>query len=140
MESDRSIDDCAEKCVSSFKSMDSEMSSTTKVKGLAGDRMTDLINFQKSNGAFEISSESWSGSVLEEFLGSYSDVKSNCPTTIEMDVWITALSIKIFEIKMENEKELWDLVVRKSYKFLDQELCKLKEIVIDQAEKYVKSK
>ena len=59
MKSDGSIDDCAEKCVSSFKSMDSEMSSTTKVKRLAEDRMTDLINFQKSNGAFEISSESW---------------------------------------------------------------------------------
>ena len=140
MESDRSIRDCTDKYVSSFRSMNSEKCSTTKVIRPTVDKMTDLINFQKSNGAFKISSESWSGSVLEEYLGSYSDVKSNCPTAVEMDIWITALSIKILEIKMEDEKELWDLVVRKSHKFLDQELCKLKEIVIDQAEKYVKNK
>ena len=117
-----------------------EMSSNINVMGNSGDRMTELINLQKSNGVFELSSENWVGSVLEEYLGSYSDVKSNCPPGIEMNLWITALSMKILEIKMGDKKDLWDLVMRKSHKFLNQKLKGNLEILIDQAEKYVKKK
>ena len=60
-----------------------------------------------------------------------------------MHLWITALSMKILEIKMEEKKELWDLVARKSQKFLSLEMQKEKrncQELNDQAEKYVKSK
>ena len=120
--------------------MDCEMSSNINVKGNSGDGITDLINLQKANGAFELSSENWVGSVLEEYLGSYSDVKSNCPPGIEMNLWITALSMKILEIEMGDKKDLWDLVMRKSHRFLNQKLKGNLEILIDQAEKYVKKK
>ena len=107
------------------------------------DKMTELINLQKSNGAFEISSENWIGSVYEEYLGSYSDVKSSCPEGIDINLWITALSMKIFEVKMEDKKDLWDLVMRKSHKFLNAELNKINENyenLMNQAEKLVKTK
>ena len=80
---------------------------------------------------------------METYLGSYIDVKSNCPSGIKMHLWITALSMKILEIKMEEKKELWDLVARKSQKFLSLEMQKEKrncQELNDQAEKYVKSK
>ena len=124
----------------SLSVMDCEMSSNINVKGQTGEKMTDLINLQKSNGSLELSSVNWGGSVLEEYLGSYSDVQSNCPPEIEMNLWITLLSMKIFEIKMADKKDLWDLVMRKSHKFLNQQVKGNIENLIDQAEKYVKSK
>ena len=87
-----------------------------------------------------MSDEDWTGSVLEEYLGSYSDVKSNGPPGIEMNLWITALSMKVLEIKMEDKKDLWDLVMRKSHKFLNKELNGSIENLLDLAAKYVKSK
>ena len=105
--------------------------------------LMELINLQKSNGAFEVSDDDWGGCILEQYLGSHSKVNSNCPPGIPMQLWITALSIKILEIKMGDEKDLWDLVMRKSQKFIREELNKIKEDyeeLIDQAEKFVKSK
>ena len=134
-------DECAEKCVSSLKSSKNiEKKSQVEVKKNSTERMTELISLQKSNGVFKISDEDWTGSVLEDYLGSYSDVKSNCPLGIEMNLWITALSMKVLEIKMEDKKDLWDLVMRKSHKFLNQELKGAMENLIDQAAKYVISK
>ena len=107
------------------------------------DKMTELINLQKSNGSFDVSNEDWTGSVLEEYLGGYIEVKSCCPIGFEISLWITALAIEIFKLKMGDKKELWDLVLRKSRKFLKEELRKEKgdyKDLIDQAEKYVKSR
>ena len=107
------------------------------------DKMTELINLQKSNGVFELSSENWVGSVLEEYLGSYSVVISRCPKGIKINLWITALSMKILEVKMEDKKDLWDLVMQKSHKFLNAELNKVDETyenLMNQAEKFVKTK
>jgi len=103
----------------------------------------DLINLQKSNGAFEVSANVWDGSILEKYLGTYSDVNSKCPLGIPIHLWITALSMKILEIKMGEEKDLWDLVMRKSQIFIKAELNKIKvdyDELIDQAEKIVQSK
>ena len=107
------------------------------------DKMTELINLQKSNGVFELSSENWNGSVLEEYLGSYSDVMSSCPNGIDINLWITALSMKILEVKMADREDLWDLVMQKSKKFLNAEVNKVNENyenLMNQAEKFVKSK
>ena len=105
--------------------------------------MTELINLQKSNGVFLISSENWIGSIYEEYLGSYSVVVSRCPNGININSWVTALSMKILEVKMEDKQDLWDLVMRKSHKFLHAELHKDNERyenLMNQAEKFVKSK
>ena len=91
--------------------------------------------------AFDVSCQNWIGSVLEEYLGCYEDVKSKCPSEIAMVLWVTALSIKIFEIKMEDEKELWELIMYKSMKFLKVETNKIKgdfQRLMDQAEEVVK--
>ena len=107
------------------------------------DKMTELINLQQSNGSFDVSNKDWTGSVLEEYLGGYIEVKSCCPIGLKMSLWITALSIEILEVKMDDKKELWDLVLRKSRKFLKDQLSKedgdYKEL-IDLAEIYVKSR
>ena len=133
--------ECAERCVSSLmSSRNMEKKSRDEAKKNTTERMTELISLQKSNGEFKISDEDWTGSVLEEYLGSYSDVKSNCPTGIEMNLWITALSMKILELKMEDKKDLWDLVMRKSHKFLNQELNEAMENLLDLAVTYVKNK
>ena len=134
-------DECAERCVSSLMlSRNAEKKSQAEVKKNITERMTELISLQKSNGVFKMSDEDWTGSVLEEYLGSYSDVKSNGPPGIEMNLWITALSMKVLEIKMEDKKDLWDLVMRKSHKFLNKELNGSIENLLDLAAKYVKSK
>ena len=110
------------------------------------DEMTEIINLQKSNGAVEITENNWTGSVLEKYLGGYTEVKFSCPQRMDMNLWITALSMKILEIKMGNRKDLWNLVVQKSEKdlrFLKEQLKKEKrnyKELIDLAEKYVMSK
>ena len=107
------------------------------------DEMAELISLQKSNGLFEISNKEWIGSVLEKYLGAYTEVKFGCPLGMNVYLWITALSMKILEIKMGNKKELWDLVAQKSEKFLKKELKQDMEnykSLIDLAEKYVKNK
>ena len=107
------------------------------------DEMAELISLQKSNGLFEISNKEWTGSVLEKYLGAYTEVKFGCPLGMNVYLWITALSMKILEIKMGNKKELWDLVAQKSEKFLKKELKQDMEnykSLIDLAEKYVKNK
>ena len=107
------------------------------------DEMTEIINLQKSNGIFEIPEKGWTGSVLEKYLGGYTEVKLSCPQRMDMNLWITALSMKILERKMSDKKELWNLVVQKSEKFLKEHLKKEKrnyKELIDLAEKYVMSK
>ena len=76
--------------------------------------MTEYINLQKSSGIFEISPENWAKCVLEKYLGNYMNVKSTCPSGNRMHLWITALAIKILELKMGDKKELWDLVVKRA--------------------------
>ena len=128
----------AERCVSN-----PQISGRKEVKPQAKDRMTELINLQKSNGAFDVSREIWTGSVLEKYLGDYEHVHSNCPSKIRMDLWITALCTKIFELKMGDDKELWDLVVRKSLKFLNVEMNQVEEDsqqLVAEAEKIVLTK
>ena len=79
--------------------------------------MTDLISLQKSNGSFEITNDGWTGSVVEKYLGNYNEVEKTCPVGIAMYVWITALSMKILEVKMGDKEEIWVLVHQKSKTF-----------------------
>ena len=105
--------------------------------------MTQLISLQKSNGIFEISPPNWKGSVFEVFAGKYEDVQSSCPTGIKLNLWITALAIKIMEVKMSEKKELWELVIQKSKKLLNKEIKKNSEtiqLLLDKAEEYIKGK
>ena len=45
-------------------------------------------------------------------LGAYTDVKFGCPKGMNKNLWITALSMKILEIRMGDKKDLWDLVAQ----------------------------
>ena len=105
--------------------------------------MADLISLQKANGIFEISSKDWVESVMEFYAGKYEDVRSSCPSGIVIELWITALAVMIMEIKMNDKKEMWELVAQKSEMLLNLELRKSKEHshdLLDKAEEYIKSK
>lgn len=84
------------------------------------DKMTELINLQCSNGMFEVSSDesTWDKSVFKFFAGNLQNVKSGCPEGVTLTMWITALAMKILENKIAEKKELWELVVEKSQKYL----------------------
>ena len=96
---------------------DCSMKNSRKTKQTE-DRMSELIGLQKSNGIFEISPKDWTESVLDFYAGKYEDVKSSCPHGVRLELWITALAIKIMEVKMSDKKELWELVAQKSKKSL----------------------
>ena len=108
------------------------------------DRMTELIDLQRSNGIFEISSSNWIDSVFELHTGmSYDDIQSSCPAGVAFNLWITALAIKIMELKMTAQKELWELVVEKGKKSLTIELENNKEMyemLLNKAEERIKRK
>ena len=145
-------DGVAESCVNPFSGMNKSVglkkgigfttNSTPKTKQ-PEDKMSELINLQKSNGIFDIFSNDWTGSVLDFYVGKYEDVQSSCPPGVTITLWITALAIKIMEIKMSDKKDLWELVAQKSKKSLNAELKKNKEqlqALLDKAEEYVNSK
>ena len=105
------------------------------------DRMTELISLQKSSGMFEISSNDWQNSVFEYYAGEYVAVQDSCPPGITIILWTTAIAINILEIKMSDQKELWELVARKSKNCLNVELKKDKQQLqnlLDKAKEYIK--
>ena len=106
--------------------------------------MTELISLQKSNGIFEISSNNWIDSVFEFYSGmSYDECQSRCPSGVAFNLWITALAIKILELQMPSQKELWELIVQKGKKCLNVELKKDKEkleMLLNKAEECIKKK
>ena len=66
------------------------------------DKMTELVSIQGSNGAFKIHPKNWKNSVFEEYAGSYEAVQSSCPTSVKINLWITALAINILELKIHS--------------------------------------
>jgi hypothetical protein len=78
--------------------------------------LMDLIDLQKSNGAFK-----W-GMALERQLNMVEkeDIvamgkKVQC---FDEPVWLTALAIAIIESKFSSEKDLWDMIVVKGREFI----------------------
>ena len=104
------------------------------------DKMTELIKFQKSNGTFEIPPKNWKSSGFEEYAGIYEDVHSSCPAGVKSTVWITALAMKILELKMSEKKDLWELIAKKSRKSilaeLNQDRLQL-SVLLAKAEEYI---
>ena len=82
--------------------------------------MTSLVNLQNSDGMFEIPNDdlTWHESVFNIYTGTYEKVKMNCPEGTAFNLWITALAMKIMELKMPEKKDLWELVAQKSKKYL----------------------
>ena len=119
-------------------------SSSTK-KGIKpktlDDKMSALIDVQNASGMFEIPDEiMWEESVFNMYTGSRKKVKLNCPKGVPLNLWITALAMKIMELKMSEKKELWELVFEKSKKYLAKQLMNNEEEynkLQDAAEKYV---
>ena len=104
------------------------------------DQMTRLLNFQRSNGKFKISPENWIHSIFEVHAGSYEDVQSRCPAGIKITLWITALAIKILELKLGGKRDLWELVEQKSIKYIFSELKQNKlelNRLLTNAEEYI---
>ena len=106
------------------------------------DQMTQLLDFQRSNGTFEISPENWINSIFEVYAGSYDDAQSSCPAGIKITLWITALAIEILELKLDEKRDLWELIVEKSIKYILSELKQNKlelMVLLTKAEKHIMS-
>ena len=102
--------------------------------------MTSLISFQKSTGAFEISDDEWVGSVFEAHNGKFEDVRITCPIRVKFTLWLTALAVKILELKMAEILDLWELVAKKSKKYLLDELegdNEQRQMLLLKAEEYI---
>ena len=104
------------------------------------DKMTALVKLQMSDGMFEAAADAWDNGVFNTYLGSFEATKSACPENTEFNLWLTALAVKILELKMDEKKHLWELVADKSKKYLlkhlgnnEEEYKKLQE----KAEQYV---
>ena len=103
-------------------------------------RMTTLICLQKSGGAFDIPQDKWINSGLEVFLGKFEDCHSSCPAGSKITLWVTALAIKVLELKMIEKRDIWELAAKKSKKYLlnelkdDSEQC---QILLSKAEEYI---
>ena len=103
-------------------------------------KMTTLICLQKSGGAFDIPQDKWINSGLEVFLGKFEDCHSSCPAGSKITLWVTALAIKVLELKMIETKDIWELAAKKSKKYLLNELKEDSEqyrILIQKAEQYI---
>ena len=104
------------------------------------DEMAQLVHLQKSNGSFEICSDEWKNSIFEMYAGKFEDVLSICPTGIKNTVWVTALAVKILELKMAETRDLWELVAKKSKNYILTELKEDKEQcdqLLSKAEEYI---
>ena len=104
------------------------------------DKLAQVVSLQKSSGSFEICSDEWKNSTFEVYAGKFEDVLSSCPTGIKNTVWVTALAVKILELKMAETRDLWELVVKKSKQYIlaelkeDKEKC---EQLLSKAEEYI---
>ena len=104
------------------------------------DKMAQLVSLQKSNGSFEICSDEWKNGVFEVYAGKFEDVLASCPTGIRNTVWVTALAVKILQLKMAETRDLWELVGKKSKQYIltkleeDKEQC---EQLLSKAEEYI---
>ena len=104
------------------------------------DKMAQLVSLQKSNGSFEICSDEWKNGVFEVYAGKFEDVLASCPTGIRNTVWVTALAVKILQLKMAETRDLWELVGKKSKQYIltkleeDKEQC---EQLLCKAEEYI---
>ena len=136
-----------EASVDSFVASDSrsnvrdEPTSSAKAKP-SDDEMTELVSLQKSNGMFEISPNTWNDSVFDTYAGSYEKVNRSCPDGVDFNLWLTSLAIKILEIKMGEKKELWELVVQKSKKYIRGQLMNNDEqfrIILEKAEECIRN-
>ena len=110
---------------------------------VSDDDMTALINWQKSDGMFQITTDGWENSILKTYLGNIQDVRANCPANTTFNVWLTALAVKILELKMSEKKELWELVAEKSKKYILRELLKNEQEyrkLQERAEEYITTK
>ena len=117
------------------------ISRSKKVSQTIGDdEMARLVSFQKSNGSFEICSDEWKNGVFEVYAGKFEDVLSSCPTGVKNTVWVTALAVKILQLKMAETRDLWELVGKKSRQYILAELKEDKEQyeqLLSKADEYI---
>ena len=104
------------------------------------DKMTALISLQNANGMFALSGDGWNESVFELYVGKLEEVKSACPKHVGFDLWTTALAIKIMELKMDEKRDLWELVAEKGKQYLLSQLTHGEHqynTLLEEAERYM---
>ena len=99
-----------------------------------GDIMNSIIDLQRSSGAFQ-----W-GSVLEKALKiSKMDADKAAKDNGGLEVWVTALIIVYFKLKMTASKDLWELVVEKATKFVEKNSQGKTHKILQNAEGVIKA-
>ncbi len=90
-------------------------SATSKVKPQKSDPLMAMITQQNFDGSF-----SW-GPSLESTLGmSEEKIRLAKPAddSLSEDVWLTAVVVAHLELRMAEQRDMWELVADKAYKFL----------------------
>ena len=96
------------------------------------DCMASLVHFQSYDGSFICPQDKWKQSVFELRFGKRDDVIACCPMkcaisdptedTHLINTWTTALAIKFMELRMNEKKDMWELVAKKGEAFIKQQL------------------
>ena len=102
--------------------------STTKVARIKTG-LNDLIGLQLANGSFQL------GQSLMKILNKDEEsILKSCPQDVDVNVWVTTLSIVLIETRFSDDREMWELVVGKAKQFLSG-ACKNYEEILEEAKK-----
>ena len=91
-------------------------------------RLNELIALQKANGSFKYGD----ALKMEE-----KELKKTCPKNEDLNIWITAYAIALLEAKFDNDKELWEFVVKKAREFMKSSVKGRLRTLMDKAAKLI---
>ena len=91
-------------------------------------RLNELIALQKANGSFKYGD----ALKMEE-----KELKETCPKNEDLKIWITAYAIALLEAKFDDDKELWEFVVKKAREFVKSSVKGRLSTLMDKAAKLI---
>ena len=91
-------------------------------------RLNELIALQKANGSFKYGD----ALKMEE-----KELKETCPKNEDLKIWITAYAIALLEAKFDDDKELWEFVVKKAREFMKSSVKGRLRTLMDKAAKLI---
>jgi len=98
------------------------------IRQIIRDRLNELIALQKANGSFKYGD----ALKMEE-----KELKKTCPKNEDLKIWITAYAIALLEAKFDNDKELWEFVVKKAREFVKSSVKGRLRTLMDKAAKLI---
>ena len=98
------------------------------IRQIIRDRLNELIALQKANGSFKYGD----ALKMEE-----KELKKTCPKNEDLNIWITAYAIALLEAKFDNDKELWEFVVKKAREFVKSSVKGRLRTLMDKAAKLI---